>query len=41
MDIETVLKQFKEEVLGTNERFTLKINHSGYRDRCRYYHFVQ
>ena len=36
-----LLKQFKEKVLSTNESFTLKINHSGYRDSCRYYHFVQ
>ena len=36
-----LLKQFKEKVLSTNESFTLKINHSGYRDGCRYYHFVQ
>ena len=36
-----LLKQFKEKVLNTNESFTLKINHSGYRDSYRYYHFVQ
>ena len=36
-----LLKQFKEKVLSTNESFTLKINHSGYRDGYRYYHFVQ
>ena len=36
-----LLKQFKEKVLSTNESFTLKINHSGYRDGYRYYHFMQ
>ena len=36
-----LLKQFKEKVLSTNGSFTLKINHSGYRDGYRYYHFVQ
>ena len=36
-----LLKQFKEKVLSTNGSFTLKINYSGYRDGCRYYHFVQ
>ena len=36
-----LLKQFKEKVLSTNESFTLKMNHSGYRDGYRYYHFVQ
>ena len=36
-----LLKQFKEKVLSTNESFTLKINHNGYRDCYNYYHFVQ
>ena len=35
-----LLKQFKEKVLSTNENFTLKINHNGYRDCYNYYQFL-